>query len=250
MICFLTEFENLNQQPKDNMQTTETVDEKPLQFKVTVKARMYHGVLYETMTRLGMNQTKMAEYLEVSQFLLGEMIRMKRIPNFTSKYGKKLKRKLEELTEMTVSEIFPDHVFTKEFLGQDKTIQVTKDIPIHLLENAGMVRQLTLPPDEELMQKEDERSHKNLEEALSTLTKRQKIVLHERFFSGKTLKKIACELGISSKRVDDIERKALRRLQNPMRMRLIQGEIRISDPLFQNWLREFDSKRPMAKFEK
>jgi len=177
---------------------------------------------------------------------------MQRIPNFTSKRGKKIKRKIEELTEMTVSELFPNHVFTEEFLGQDKTIQVTKDIPIHLLENAGMVRQLTLPPDEELMQKENEneRSHKNLEEALSTLTERQRKILHERFFSGKTLKKIACELGISSKRVDDIERKALRRLRNPMRMRLIQGEIRISDPLFQNWLKEFDSKRPMAKFEK
>ena len=53
------------------MQTVETIGEKPLQFKVTVKARMYHGVLYEAMMRFGMNQAKLAEYLGISAFLFG-----------------------------------------------------------------------------------------------------------------------------------------------------------------------------------
>ena len=229
----------------------ETNGEKPTQFRVTVKARMYHGVLHETMTRLGMNRTKMAEYLGISLSLLGGIMRLKRVPRFKTESGKRLKHKLEELTEITVSELFPEHIFTEEFLGQDKTIQVTKDIPIHLLENAGMVRQLTLPPDEELMSVEESSicSHGNLNEALSTLTKRERMILDERFFHKRKLKQIGNDLGISRGRAEQIEKKALRKLRKPMIMRLIRGEIRSDDQLFQTWLKQFN-ERPMAHLEK
>jgi RNA polymerase sigma factor (sigma-70 family) len=198
-----------------------------------------------------MNQAKLAEYLGTSAFLLGGMLRMQRIPNFTSKRGKKIKRKIEELTEMTVSELFPNHVFTKEFLGQDKTIQVTRDVPFHLLTNAGMVHQLTLPPDEELIHKEggERYSFKNLDEALSTLTKRERRVLHERFYRTKSLERVGSDLRISGGRVRQIEAKALRKLRHPMRIRLIRGDVKLEDPLFQTWLNEL-KKKPMARFEK
>jgi RNA polymerase sigma factor (sigma-70 family) len=233
------------------MQNETMNGEKPTQFRITVKARMYHGVLHETMTRLGMNRAKMAEYLGISLSSLGDIMRLKRVPRFKTESEKRLKHKLEELTEITVSELFPKHIFTEEFLGQDKTIQVTKDIPIHLLENAGMVRQITLPPDEELMQREKENglSHENLKEALSTLTKRQRKILYERFFHNKSLKQIGKDLGISGGFVEQIEKKSLRRLRHPMRIGLIRGEIRLEDQLFQTWLKEFN-ERPMAHLEK
>src|ERR1035437_6627100 len=186
----------------------ETNGEKPTQFRVTVKARMYHGVLHETMTRFGMNQTKMAEYLGISLGFLGAIMRLKRVPRFKTESEKRLKHKLEELTEITVSELFPKHIFTEEFLGQDKTIQVTKDIPIHLLENAGMVRQLTLPPDEELMLVEEENGksiEETLEELLGSLSEREQKVMRGYFIEGKTLEQIAQEFGVTRARIAQIK---------------------------------------------
>jgi len=220
-------------------------------FRVTVKARMYHGILHEVMARLKMSRAEMAEYLGTSQFLFGDMLRMKRIPNFTSASGKLLKQKLEELTEMTVSELFPNHVFTKEFLGRDKTIQVTRDVPVNLLGNASMVQQLTLPPDEELMHKEE--NGRSLEsrvaDALTTLTQRERVVVKKRFFENKSLRETGKELGVCGARVNEIERKILRKLRGPMRLRLIRGEMLLNDPSFQSWLKA-DANRPHACLEK
>ena len=206
------------------MKTTETMDGKPLQFRVTVKARMYHGVLHKAMTRLGMNQTKMAEYLGISLSSLGEIMRLEKVPRFKTESGKRLKHKLEELTEITVSRLFPDHVFTNEFLCQDKTIRVTKDIPIHLLVNAGMVRQLTLPPDEELMLKEEgdvEELQKALRETMSYLSEREQQIIKLRFMENKTLREIASIFGVTRERIREIEVTALRSMGTPARKMIL-----------------------------
>src|ERR1035437_452622 len=206
------------------MKTTETMDGKPLQFRVTVKARMYHGVLHKAMTRLGMNQTKMAEYLGISLSSLGEIMRLEKVPRFKTESGKRLKHKLEELTEITVSRLFPDHVFTNEFLCQDKTIRVTKDIPIHLLVNAGMVRQLTLPPDEELMLKEEgdvDELQKALRETMSYLSEREQQIIKLRFMENKTLREIASIFGVTRERIREIEVTALRSMRTPARKMIL-----------------------------
>ena len=230
---------------------TGMADEKTSRFKVTVKARMYHGILYEAMTQLGMNQTKLAKYLGTNLNMIGGIMRLKKVPRFTTKSGKKLKRKLEELTGLAITEIFPNHVFTEEFLGQDKTIQVTKNVPIDLLGNVGMVRQLTLPPDEELMSKEenDRPLELRIKEVLETLTPRERAVVNKKFFEGRKPSQMTKDFGVSSSRLDQIEKKILRKLRGPMRLKLIRGEISLNDPFFQSWLKA-EANRPFACLEK
>ena len=193
-------------------------------FRVTVKARMYHGVLHETMTRLGKSRKEMAEYLGISYIRFSEMLRMNRVPKFNDERGKRLKQDLEDLTGMSISELFPEHVFTNEFLGRDKTIEVTREVPFHLLESAGMVHQLSLPPDEKMMQKEETGQDLGniLDPVLNALTERQRLVIKLRFFEGKTYRECMPLLNVRFPQgVAAIEKSVLSKLREPMHKRML-----------------------------
>ncbi len=188
--------------------------------KVMLKARTYHGILYKVMARLGKTQAKMAEYLGINTDTFGQMLRLKHVPNLTTERGKKLKQKLEELTEMTPPELFPNHIFAAEFLGRDKTVEVTREVPSHLLENASAIYQLSLPPDETLMQEEEgaSRQEEILDKVLSSIQERQRLVLRMRFIEGKTLDECAHAFKISRESTRRIEAVALHLMRHPSRI--------------------------------
>ncbi len=203
-------------------------------FKVAIKARMYHGVLYETMQRLKMTQAEMAKYLGISTNLFGQMIRMQRVPKFSLRQSKQIAAKLEELTEMSVSELFPDHVFTAEFLARDKTVQITRDVPNHLLQKVAMVHQLTLPPDEQLMQAE-KNEEKRLETALQVLSEREREILNMRFNEGKSLDAIRQKFGVGRQAIYQIQKIALFKLRGKMNTLAAEDDLNPADRKFRQW---------------
>ena len=209
-------------------------------FKVTVKTRMFHGILHETMERFGMNQAKLAEYLGMNYNSVGHMLRMTYVPKFSTDSGKLIKQKLEELTEMTVEELFPEHVFTEKFLKTDKFVQITKGIPVELLSNASLIYELPVPPDEQILRREYEEA---VAFVFSTLTEQQVVVLHERFVNDKTLEEIGATYGVRRERIRQIESKAMRLLRSPVRLRLLRGELTEDSPLVKTWNADLTERR-------
>ena len=191
---------------------------------------MYHGILCEAMQRLEMTRQEMANYLGISLNLLGSMLTMKHIPNFNSGKGKKLKILLESVTEMSVTDIFPSHIFTDEFLKCDKRVEVTREIPANLISNASQIYQLPLSPGEQLLLEDDFRL---LDEALRGLEDREAQILRMRFFEEKTLEECGKRLKVSTSWIRQIEAGAIRKLRSSLE---IEDDNWLTSSTFKRWL--------------
>ena len=74
-------------------------------------------------------------------------------------------------------------------------------------------------PDVELYEKEE----KNLvKKVLKTLTFNEQSVIGKRFFDEKSLENVGKELNLSSQRISQIEKKAIRKLKHPSRFDLLK----------------------------
>lgn len=149
------------------------------------KSPKYHKILFETQKKLGINRVEFAKYLGIGYMVLSKIMWSQYIPNFHTKKGKELKCSLENVTGLFIEEIFPDHVFSNTILNKDHEIQVTFEVPEHLLPNIEGIHWLPCPPDEAMMQKE-ERGHdikECLNSILLSLDEQHRTTLRLRFFN-------------------------------------------------------------------
>ena len=185
-------------------------------FNISVVARIKHGALYQAIRHRGWTNRKAAEFLELSESQIGEMLNLKSKPPFIfhkcrltdpkmEKRAKRLTEKLMELTGKTVEDLFPEAVMTKEFLTRSKQIEANKDVSIGALLNYTATLALPPAPDEVLMQQEMENEVARI---LSTLSQQQQHAFNAVYLEGRTCEEVGQEQGVTGWCISTRARKA------------------------------------------
>lgn len=186
-------------------------------FSIGVVSRLKHGAFLEALNQRGWNQTQGADFFGISPTAFGKLINMQWVPK---RISAGFERKLFEFTGKLANELWPEEVFTEQFLGASKKRVLIRDVPVRVLQATLSAQQLPpAQPDEELEQVERNAA---IEKALALLTPREQRVLRGRFFEDKTLEQVARDLGLQRERARQIEGKALRKLRDPSRSRLLK----------------------------
>ena len=150
---------------------------------------MRHGILREALVQRGWNQRQAAEFLGIRQEVFGRWVNLKEFPKNISA---ELVIKLFELTGKMPEEIWPEEVFTEEFLAKPKKTEAIRDVPTErLLAQAG-VYALLPSPDESFARQELKTV---VDEALQKLTPRQESIIRQMFEDDASLAEIAAGFG-------------------------------------------------------
>ncbi len=188
-------------------------------FPITLIARIKHGYLREAIKARGWTQKQAAIFLGVSESTLGELVRLTWIPS-QKWLTKERQEKFLELTGKLPEDLWPEALRTKEFIDIPKTIEATREVPLHLLARGRESLALPPTPEEILMNKDLTKGIKGI---LSTLTQQQQKVIAGIFLEEKTQVEVGRDMGKSKERIRQIEEKALWRLRNPKRMRILKS---------------------------
>lgn len=183
-------------------------------FSVGFVGRLKHGDLLEALAKHGWNQSDGARFLGISPSQFGRMINMQEVPKI-EEVPTDLEIKLAELTGKSMSELWPEAVFTKEFVEAPKVLNSVREVPIPALLSSFQQRQLS-DPRHLLGQKE---LIADVERVLDSLEPRLQEVIRLRFFDGLTLREAGKEMSVGPERVRQIEARALRALRLPHRSR-------------------------------
>ncbi len=187
-------------------------------FPLTFIARIKHGHLREALKARGWTQKQAAEFLGASQSWLGQVINLREIPS--KKWLSEHQEKLLELTGKTPEDLFPESLRVREFLDVPKTIEATREVPLHLL--ASGKESLALPPTPEEFLMNEELAN-GIDGLISELTQQQQKVITGIYFEGKTQVEVGLEMGKTRGRIGQIEKKALYRLRLPARMKILKS---------------------------
>jgi RNA polymerase sigma factor (sigma-70 family) len=116
-------------------------------------------------------------------------------------------------------DIWPEEIFTKDFLASPKMLRRYRKVPVQLLAGAGILSLSVATPEETIEKKERAEAVQAL---LDTLPERERIVLVSCFYEEKTLQEIGQDMGLTPGRVSQIKRKAFRHLRRSARSRLVK----------------------------
>ncbi len=197
---------------------------------ITITAQMRHGILWKAKARLGSTKA-LAEYLGITQNQAGNWINFKSYPTreWWDTKGIEIEGKLRVLLERGVSyeELFPAAIRTKAFALVKKRQEVTLEIPVERLIEAGAAPRELLGEVEILRA---ESLAKDMEQSLGTLTPREEKVIRMRFglspYEGeRTYEEVSEEFGITRERIRQIEAKALRKLRHPTRTKKLKPHL-------------------------
>lgn len=187
-------------------------------FSVGVEAKLKHGDLLKALQARGWNQSEAANFLGITSGLFGRWINMNEVPDWRTFPGD-LTARLFELTGKMPEELWPEEVFTEEFIKAPKRLRSVRNIPVNLLAIAGVI-QLPAPTPQDAME-EDER-RRIVRATLRTLPQREQTIIELRFFEEKTLEEVGQEMGVTRERIRQIEARALRHLRHPMRAGVLE----------------------------
>jgi len=185
-------------------------------FRIAVVAHIKHGALYEAIRKKGWNQSEAAKFLDITPTQMGTLLNLKARPPFIFSAQKrhktkvrKLQEKLMELTGLSVYDLFPEEVMTKEFLSRPKKFAGVRDVPLQVLLDSGAMPHLLPAPDEALLQKEVDEEVLHL---LDELPPQQRAAVKGRYWEGKPIETMAEETGTSPSNVSALSLTGLRRL--------------------------------------
>jgi len=188
-----------------------------MKFSVALEAKMRHGILHEALVQRGWNQRQAAEFLGVEQGKFGRWINLKEVPRDISA---ELEIKLFELTGKMPEEIWPDEVFTDEFLAQPKRAEIIRDVPAdRLLAQSAGIFALPAPPD---VARGTQELKEALDDALWKLTPREERIIRALFEDDATLVEIGSREGLDVDQVACLKHKALRKLRSPETARILR----------------------------
>lgn len=189
-------------------------DQKDL--RLIIQIRNNH--LYKFRTERGWTQRDMANAAGVRESEYGEIERLIKYPTKRDDAWSEAALRLSSLVG-----IIPEVLFPEAFSHIEKT-KIEREVSAEQVVAAITEGQKLLANPIELIAEKEKNIA--LEEALETLTERERLVLRLRFGleTGHEvfLKDIGSTLGICAERVREIEAKALRKLRHPSRARKIK----------------------------
>lgn len=199
---------------------------------ITAITKLKHADLWAAAKQLG-SQAALARYLGISEAEVGTWVNLKRCPpaepngkRWTQEFLTELERKLLALTGKLLDELFPPELRENaEFLDCAKSIEQTARI------RGDAMSQYALATRERFERigngVEDERRHDERRDAigkvLDTLSYREREIIKMRFGIDQpngqksTRREVGCIFKVSQSRVEQIEKKALRKMKNPLR---------------------------------
>jgi RNA polymerase sigma factor (sigma-70 family) len=202
--------------------------------KLTAVGEIKNGLLWDAVKKFGGSQKALADFLGVASGELSAWLKLKQVPSLAyrrtarSRDWDTIERKLFDLTNHLLDEIFPQELLGSEFLKSKKKWEHSVEIPtVSLLEAPKEF--LTLPPVQEdiVMTKELER---DVAKAIATLTPREENLIRRRFGLGgedeETINEIGHDFAVSPSRIRQIEAKALLKLRCPERSRPLRDHVR------------------------
>ena len=184
-------------------------------FSLGVEAHLKHGDFLAALQARNWNQSDAARFLGVTASIFSRWINLREAPRWENFSGE-ITTRLFELTGKMPEELWPEEVFTEEFIKAPKKIRSVKNVPVRLLALAGVIR---LPASTPQNVVEEEERRQIVKAILETLPKREQMILECRFFEGKTLEETGQELSVTRERIRQIEARALRHLRHPARAR-------------------------------
>lgn len=183
---------------------------------MTLTGKLRHAELWKAAKAMG-GQSALARYLNVRATDLGTWINLKACPPPASRSDKwaEVEAKLYVLTGKDFEELFPDTLRkAKGFLKSSKNIEITKSIEMQQLAYDAAER-LALPTPEEFATQNELKDALRI--AMEQLNERERNVLKLRFgLDGSdihTLVEAGAALKLTRERVLQIERKAIRKMQ-------------------------------------
>jgi RNA polymerase sigma factor (sigma-70 family) len=186
---------------------------KELEVTLTVR----NNRLKQRREQLGLSQAMLAELAGINLNLYSglERIRVSPICKKTGTWRAGVSRLVDYL-EVSAEELFPEAVQRLEQSQAVKKLDAT-DIPALL--SGHQERLLLSGPDDQLVERE---LLEATEQALGSLSDRERSILRMRFVDGMSLREIGNEEGVGSERIRQIEAEALRKLRHPNRSRLLK----------------------------
>lgn len=190
-------------------------------FRITLEIRQKHGVLLAAKKEKGWTNTELGEYLGLSPQTVSSMLNLRYVPRieqWSRNRRNRFEEQVMELTGKTFDDLFPAQIRTKEFLGKKKATEIFADIPLdHLLPASEEALLLSAPQDEWA-------NREAVEVALSLLEPRERQIVEMYFLEGRTFDEIAQSFGISTARVEQIAKAALRKLRSVRNMRTLNPD--------------------------
>jgi RNA polymerase sigma factor (sigma-70 family) len=195
-------------------------------FGITLTAKLRHADLWAAAKKMG-SQSALARYLGVCFTTLNRWINLKDCPKCAATdFGrsptqaqldriKLLEDKLFAVTGKLLDELFPPEIRNKEFWSQPKQIETTKNIEIRALTSQN---RFLLPDPAQVVEEEDLKQvvHKYLLRIIQSLPSMPREVIKLRYGLGckpQTCKEIGKKFRLSVSRVQQLESKALRKIQ-------------------------------------
>lgn len=185
---------------------------------IALKVKAKNGVLQKFIDEMGWNQAEFARRLGCSICFVGEWFNMKNYPK-----SAELQERVSQLIGKSFIEIFPQALQDPNFIPpEEKTFY--RNIDVKLLPTSKA--QDLLPYHEDFDQFDTSNS---IKKALATLTPREEKVIRMRFgLEGEegehTYEEVGGVCDISKTRIQQIERKALKKLKHPARAKMLKGE--------------------------
>lgn len=148
-------------------------------FGLTLTCRIRHKTLWDLRAKFVTNRA-LAEYLGISDVMCGELINLKRVPG--KEVREKMAPKLAQLG-LLVEDVWPDELAQSGLVGSAGLKRdIEKQIPVEQLVALGDAGARCLVdermnPEEEMLEREDEREAQNI---LESLTPREEKMLRMR----------------------------------------------------------------------
>lgn len=187
--------------------------------KIAFKIKAKHGELQKFIDEMGWTQSDFARKIKCTISLVGEWFNLKNFPR-----NPNLMERVCSLVGKTAEELFPEFLKNPEFLKLNKQITKYREVDIEYLA-FNQLSQIPYNPTiiNEIVEKE---LKEKIDIALKTLTPREEKIIKERFGlddgDEKTLETVGNNFKISRERVREIEVKALRKLRQPIRSKILK----------------------------
>jgi len=177
--------------------------------RLVATTRIRNGHIWAAVKKYG-SQRALAEVLGLSPSQLGLMLNFKVAPSYKKTVWQRLELICPEVFGVLIDDVFPQCLHDPEFQELEKTIESYRDVPEDELRGLLPYREVR-----EIEYTHDRKDLKRLvDDVLHTCTPREEQVCRM-LMDGMTHREAAKELGVSGSRVDQIHKKALRKIRYP-----------------------------------
>ena len=178
-----------------------------------VKVTIRNNLILRRMKQLGIkSQSELAKRSGLSQITVSELIRMKRRPvHVISGEWLDVAFALSSALQAEPEELWTQTQRGMALESNSREVGMSEEAVMQLASGDDLERRVL--------------SSKVLNEAMETLTPRERDVLQRRFFKEETCAAIAEDYGTGSQRINQIEHKALRKLKHPSHSRVLRSFI-------------------------